>query len=306
MEWKKVFKNVLSVLIVFGGFYIVFTGLDISMVVENLLNVNLVFIGAWLCFFMVTTGLKSYRWKEILNEKGGNLSFFKSYKIYFISFFVNSFVPARAGDFYRGYLSSDDGILDTSVLVVKDRLFDIFVLALYFSILAIIVFDQFLFYIIILSLFFAGFLGVYFFFNYFEEFPIMSDFYSKIRFSFIDNIETDKTFYFLGITVVIWFFDAIKTFMIFNAIGLDLSFVTAMFACIIWSLVSAIPLSPSGLGSVEAVLYVFFTSQGVPRELFTSYLVLARTLITVTSMFVGGFFYSEMVLKDISSTDQSS
>ena len=132
--------------------------------------------------------------------------------------------------------------------------------------------------------------GMYFVFRV-EQIPFLTDHYIKLRKVFIRTMNTDRKFYLVFLTLIIWLLGALRTLMVFDSLGIEIGFVMVCFIAFAWSLSSAIPLTPSGIGSTEAIVFAFLTGLGVSESAVGSFVVLNRFLVISPPLFLGGVLY---------------
>ncbi len=291
MNKLKVFRYVFAFFVVVGGLYYVFYGVEFSEILNSLAGINPFFIILFYFVQIVITFLLSLRWKMIIAEKNVDIGYLESFRFYMITFFFNIFLPARAGDFYRGYITSDHDFIDSSFLIMKEKLFDLILIALIFSILALSLFGEFSGYVFIIGLVvFGGLTAITFLFKV-EKIPFLNHYYEKIRKSFLEIFKTDKTIKFFLITVLIWSLEVLEASLLFYALGVDISLFLITFITFSWSLLSAIPISPAGLGSTDAAVLFILVSSGIFRPDAVSFVVSYRGLLVLFSILLGGYFY---------------
>lgn len=118
-------KNIFALFITVIFTVIVFYNIDFSEVVNTFKNFNLHYLWILGVFFIVIMMIRAFRWKILIPEnksKFGDL-----YLIYMTSNLLNIFLPARAGDIFRGcyfgekYKVSKLNILGT---VAAERILD--------------------------------------------------------------------------------------------------------------------------------------------------------------------------------------
>ncbi len=298
MDKSKKIRIFVSFLVIIVGFYYVFTGVAFSDVFQVIKGLNPLMLLGFFSVQLFITLLMSYRWKCVIGEKGVDLGLWDSFRYYNISFFVNFFLPARAGDLYRGYLSSKKDFIDSSLIVLKERLFDLIVLMFFFSVLVITIFESFTGYLAILFMVLLAGIFTYFFIEKKEELPVLNNWYVLFRSSFIEAVKTKRKTFYLLFTAGIWLVEVLKTYIVFYGLGIESDLFLIAFFTFSWSLVAAIPISPSGLGSSEALTLFILVSYGILRTEAVSLVLMYRGLLVTITLIVGGSFYVRDVLKN--------
>ena len=122
---KKRVKSLIALLITIIFTVIVLNQVDIKDTLEtfNLLNIKYVYF--LVPFFMLIMTMRALRWKVLLPEN--KCSFYNLYEIYMTSNLINIFLPARAGDIFRGvYFGHKFNLSKMNVLgtVAAERILD--------------------------------------------------------------------------------------------------------------------------------------------------------------------------------------
>ena len=98
-----------------------------------------------------------------------------------------------------------------------------------------------------------------------------------------------------GLTVSIWMTEALRLFFVVHALGfadVELGLSGAVFVALIGSLLTAVPLSPAGLGIVEAgVVGVLTVAYGVPLAEATAIALLDRVISVFSIIVLGSIAY---------------
>jgi len=85
-------------------------------------------------------------------------------------------------------------------------------------------------------------------------------------------------FYGLSFSTLSWVFDILRGFFIFKALGLDVSLPVIALVLILAMLVGSLPLLPGGLGSMESVMIIIYTSSGISLAAAGMQTLIDRTL----------------------------
>jgi uncharacterized protein (TIRG00374 family) len=97
------------------------------------------------------------------------------------------------------------------------------------------------------------------------------------------------------LTGAIWMTESLRLFLVIQAFGFDdvtLGLSGAVFVALIGSLLTAVPLSPAGLGIVEAgVVGVLTVAYGVPLPEATAIALLDRVISVFSVIVVGSIAY---------------
>jgi uncharacterized protein (TIRG00374 family) len=97
------------------------------------------------------------------------------------------------------------------------------------------------------------------------------------------------------LTILIWLTEGLRLFLIIQALGfanVSVGLSGALFVALIGSLLTAVPLSPAGLGIVEAgVVGVLHVAYGVPLPEATAIALLDRVISVFSIIIFGSIAY---------------
>lgn len=211
------------------------------------LNITLIFLT------ILTVILGGYRWYLILNSFNVEMTFKKTFKIYYIAFFFNNVLfGSVGGDVLKIHYvikHSKNNKFRNNITILIDRIFGLMGLFFLGIISSLIVLIE---------------IGQYKFFNYSILFLIFSTFtfliiiqlikkknyYLKIRDFFLKTYK--NLFLAFIISIVIFFIVHYSTFVISKFIfNFDISLLQIFFSNFISTIVSALPLTPGGIGLAE-------------------------------------------------------
>lgn len=213
--------------------------------------------------------LRGYRWLLLLRGAGMRVPLRDSTEIIFIGWLVNCLVPAKLGDVYRAYLlrlNFDVSLSRTFGTVFIERVFDLFTISLLGLAAGLWSFrNNISGQIAILlgvGLVFIGLLAVGLFVirnfgrRIITRLPLpqrAAEFYERFE-EGVFSIEARRVPLLALITVLIWATEAMRLYLVVLALGFEfpLGISGAFFVALIASLLTAIPLTPAGLGIVEA------------------------------------------------------
>lgn len=298
-------KTIFSFLVAFVILYILVTSVDVHKTFEIMRSVN---IGMYLLasstmFFSYI--LRGLRWKKLLENVGfvGRLK--DVIEILTLSFFVNTLVPAKLGDVYRGYLMKKnykESISRVMGTVFVERSLDLIAMVLSFSFIILLVFKQIpqnlmlsLKVGVVLSVLLIGFM-------------IIMKYHDERIFRFVPKRTGDifKTFKkgtsdalvsssmgIIGVyTALIWILDGVRMLLVMRASGLDAPFSLAVFVMLAGGLATAFPITPAGLGVVESTVSGLLVLFGVDKGLAVSITLLDRFISYWSFLIIGGLVYA--------------
>ena len=305
-------RTLISFALAIAILYFVLTRLDIDFTAtwETIKSCSpYLYLLAFISYY-ATFPLRAFRWRLLLrnagfdNEGEDDLpSTWRLTGMVMLSWFVNSVMYARLGDAYRAYLFTEDtnaSLSKTMGTVVAERFIDVVIIFSLIVISALVVWHGYTpptINIIMsvglgLVLFVVVFLVVMYFLGgrYSERLP------SRIKSIYgMFHEGTFGSFRQLPVLAIlslgIWALEAGCLFMVIYALGLGdqigwpLPFMV-IFAALVAALLTALPLTPAGLGFVETglvglLIYVFTTPQAL------SVTLLARTITFLSVILFG-------------------
>lgn len=256
--------------------------------------------------------LRGLRWAILVRRTGYHLRVRDGTEIIFLSWLVNCLVPAKLGDVYRAYLlkiNSPVSLSRTFGTVFIERVLDLFaivVLGLAAGFVSFrsglprevqIVFAAGIVFVILLA---VGLLTMR---NFGRRIIVRLPVPERVV-AFYDRFE-EGVYASLGlsalpslvlITGLIWATEATRLYLVVLALGLadvHLGISGAFFIALSASLLTAIPITPAGLGFVEgAVVGLLTIAYGVPQTEALAITVVDRTISVLTIIVLGTIVYA--------------
>jgi hypothetical protein len=254
--------------------------------------------------------LRGYRWSLLLNGAGVATRVRDATEILFISWQVNCLVPAKLGDVYRAYLhraNFGSSLSTTLGTVFIERVFDLFAIALlglasgFWSFRAgLPPYVQFIFalgvaVIVVLAL------GLFTLRNFgrrlIGRLPApqrLATLYDRFE-SGVFAIDRGRVPWIGFLTAVTWSTEAARLYLVVEALGfgdVHLGISGAFFVALAASLLTAIPLTPAGLGVVEAgVVGILTLVYGVPFTEATAIALVDRAISVLSVIAIGSVVY---------------
>ncbi len=297
MDTGKRLKQLASILITAGGFYIVLRNLDLSKAWTALVSADPLYFAAGSIVLVFIYFLMGERWRVILGDKEVEVSQMKAFEQLLVSDFVNSFLPARAGDIYRGYMASGEekSTLDTSVMVLMERVMDVTAITLLLS-LALVSFypgKKFIMYPAAAgALLLIGLAGLYLLWKLEEPpIPLLEKYYSTLRGVIVENFTTTRLVELFLLTVVIWMMGVARTFTVFEALGIPAGIGLITVVTFLWAVIAVLPLTPAGLGATDAAVFLLLASTGFGSAEAAAFIALNRLMLQGVPVILGGSLY---------------
>ena len=255
--------------------------------------------------------LRGLRWAMLLRGTGIRVSTRDSTEIIFLSWLVNCVVPAKLGDVYRAYLlkiNSSASLSRTFGTVFIERVLDLIAIALLGIAAGMwsfrnglpgpiqVVFAIGLVVVAVLSV------GLFTMRNFGRRIlnalpfpPRVLELYDRFEEGVFQAIALRQLPFLGGLTVTIWLTEAFRLFFVVHALNfadVELGLSGVVFVALIGSLLTAVPLSPAGLGIVEAgVVGVLTVAYGVPLAEATAIALLDRVISVFSIIVLGSIGY---------------
>lgn len=296
----KVFnvQTLLSFLVSFLILYLLFSRVNLAGVIDSLARVNLLlYLPAFFIYYLAFP-LRGLRWQVLLGNIGLRKGVVPLTEIIFLSWFANTLVPAKLGDVYRGYLCKKNYGLTISKSVgtiFVERVFDVVSLVLLFGISGFAVFGadlpQAIYASLVMGALIALVILVLIFLvksriligrlparieQYFHEFRAGT---SSVGAGFIRVA---------SLTFLIWLLESASLYIVIMSAGLYVPLPVAVFIAMASALLTALPLTPAGLGTVEFAIMGILVLIGIPPEKGLTVAVLNR-MIGYWSLLIFGF-----------------
>lgn len=298
---------VFAVLLLFLFFKVVLD-IDFAATVDLIRAADPALLLAALVVYYLTFPLRGGRWWYILRKVGTEVRYWMATEILFLSWFVNCLVPAKLGDLYRAFLLKGNvgGSASRTVgTIFVERIADIvviFVLALaagfwsfrgrqrpeldFIFVAGFLLASTLLLFLVVLR--FAG--------QRIERIlpGRVEGFYTRFREGSTAAL-TPRAISVIGsATIVIWLAEGLRVFFVIQALDLpdaQLGISAAVFVALIAALLTAIPLTPAGIGFVEAGIVGALTLYGVSPESAVAIALTDRAISILTVIVLGGIDY---------------
>jgi uncharacterized protein (TIRG00374 family) len=259
--------------------------------------------------YYATFPLRGLRWRFILGRVGTQIGRRDATEILFLSWFVNCLVPAKLGDLYRAYLLKGNyggSISRTVGTIFIERIADIVVI---FALALAAGFWSFRGRSRpeIDALFLAGFvvaailvllvIGLNYFGGHLTRFlpERVADLYERFHEGSTGALTARSLPVIGALTTVVWLLEGVRLFFVIRALDLpdaNLGISASLFVALAGSLLTAIPLTPAGVGFVEAGIVGLLTLYGVVGEPAVAVALTDRAISILTVIVLGGIFYA--------------
>jgi uncharacterized protein (TIRG00374 family) len=258
--------------------------------------------------------IRGHRWATLLKGAGYRVSTRDATEIVFLSWLVNCVVPAKLGDVYRAYLlklNSPVSATRTLGTVFVERILDLFAISILGLAAGYIRFRDSLGQLpVAVQVIFA--LGVAIVVVMAVGLVVLRNFgrrlmgrlplparavtlYERFEEGVFNSVGLRGLPWLGFLTILVWVTEAMRLYFVIQALGfgdLHLGFSGIMFVALIGSLLTAVPLTPAGLGAVEGgVSAVLVTVFGVAGSQAVAILLVDRTLSVFSIVVFGSIAY---------------
>jgi uncharacterized protein (TIRG00374 family) len=287
-------------------FVVALPGFQLGVMVDYILGADPRWLAVAFAIYYLGFPLRGYRWALLLRGIGVRIRVRDSTEIIFVSWLVNSVVPAKLGDVYRAWLLKINYPVSLSATfgtIFIERVFDLVAIVvlglgaafwsfrdnLPDSVRIIMGLGVIVVVVLAVALFTLRNFGA----RLVHRLPLptrivkLYDLFEEGVFS----LERRQVPLVALLTVLIWTTEALRLLFVVDALGFDISLGIsgAFFVALVASLLTAVPFTPAGLGIVEAGIVGLLTViyRADPTE--AAAIALVDRAISVLSVIVLGF-----------------
>jgi glycosyltransferase 2 family protein len=283
----------------------------LSQVPDLILQANPALVLLAFIVFYLGFPLRGYRWARLLRETGFGIGVKDSVEILYLSWFVNCVVPAKLGDVYRAYLLKMNSVASLSRTfgtVFIERILDIFAIAILGLAAGFYSFRldmppaiRLVFVVGIVVVVVLG-VGLFTMRNFGRRIltrlpfpPRILELYERFEEGVFGAVGIRHLPMLAFVTGLIWMTEGLRLYLVVQALGFDdvsLGLSGAVFVALIGSLLTAIPLSPAGLGFAQAgVIGVLTVAYKVPLPEATAITILDWVISVLSIIVFGAILY---------------
>lgn len=290
-------------------------GLDIDLALtwQHIRQANPWLLLLGLGIFYLTFPLRALRWRMLLRNAevpvdAGRQSWASLpalIEYIYLSWFANCIVPAKLGDAYRGYLLKQNGKISFASAfgtIFAERLLDMLGLFGLLVLSAWITFGThmpdgtqivFSFGALLVLAILGGLAGMRWLSPLIRRFipQRLHQIYSRFEQAALSSFSPAVLPRLILFTGAIWLLEGLRLFCVIEALGSEvatLSLAAIIFIALASSLLTALPITPAGLGVVESTITLVLTLFGINQNLGIAVTFLDR-LINFWSIVIGGF-----------------
>ncbi len=308
---RTILSIVVPIVLVVLVFRLAFN-VDLASLVRGVEQADWLWLAVAFVVFYAGFPLRGYRWARILAATRFRVGTGDATEILFLSWLVNCLVPAKLGDVYRAYLlklnAPVSSLSRTFGTVFIERLLDIFAIAVlglaagfwsfrtgfppeiqFVVALGIGVVVALVALLLTLRNFGRGILVRL-------RVPHrLVELYDKFEEGVFGAVGARQLPPLLVLTALIWATEGFRLFFVVKALGfpdVELGLSGAFFVALIGSLLTAVPLSPAGLGTVElGVSAVLVYAYGIPQTEAATIVIVDRLISVFSIIVLGGILY---------------
>jgi uncharacterized protein (TIRG00374 family) len=308
-------RTIISILVplVIIVVFVLLNGDQLAQVPEKILKANPLLVLAALGVYYLGFPLRGYRWSLLLRGTGFHCPTRDATEIIFLSWLVNCVVPAKLGDVYRAYLlklNSAASLSRTFGTVFIERILDLFAIVIlglaagFWSfrgglppeIQVVVGIGVGLVVVLAAGLLFLRNAGA----RLLAVLPLprretILELYVRFEEGVFGAIGWRALPRLLVITGLVWGTESLRLWLVVQAFGfpdVSLGLSGAVFVALIGSLLTAVPLSPAGLGIVEAgIVGVLTLVYNVPLVEASAIALVDRVISVFSVIILGSIAY---------------
>jgi glycosyltransferase 2 family protein len=268
----------------------------------------LLLAGAFVAHYL-TFPLRAWRWRYLLGRAGQRVGFRDATEIFSLSWFVNVLAPARLGDLYRAYLlrsTTRTPLPPTFGTLLIERAADIlgvFVIAVaagFWSFGGNVSGEA-------RTLLFVGIglaagvvlltIGLIRARRWLIEHlpPRMARAWAGVHDGAVSSLTPRAVVTIGAVTGAAWLLEGLRLYLVVASLDLaeiGIGFSTAVFVALIAAMFSILPLTPAGIGFVEAGAIYALTLYGVPSDAAATAALMDRSITLVSVLLFGSILYA--------------
>lgn len=290
-------KAAINIVVAGAVFYFLLSRVDLGDVTSAIADADPVLLLAAAAVYYVSIPLRGARWRRLLQNSGYEPGLGRTTGILFAAMFVNTVLPAKMGDVYRGYMSRKQlGTTMSRALgtIYAERLYDAGSLFLLSVATSYLVFGGQLpgellkalgvGLVVIALLLTVAFLPVSA-----KRFGRLSGAVAEFRKGIRLSRGSMPTV--LVLTGLVWAAESARLFLVAAALGISVSPSLAVFTALAGAFVTSMPLTPAGLGAVEGTITGVLLLAGFGWSDALTLALLDRAISYWSLMLTGGIYY---------------
>jgi len=308
LNWKTIGSIIFGVVLLVLLFRYVFNQ-DLGEIWTRISHANPAFLLLAFVAYYLTFPLRGFRWAYLLRSSGTPVAVTDATEILFLSWFVNCVVPAKLGDVYRAYLlrgnygASMSRTVGTIFIERSADIVVIFALALaagFWSFRGRSRPD-------VDAVFFVGFLvaaalvalliALRFYGHRLTRLlpGRVAELYERFHEGSTGSLTRRTLPLVVVVTVAIWILEGFRLYFVIRALNLPevgLGISASIFVTLIGALLTAVPLTPAGVGFVEAAIVIALGFYGIAGGPASAVALTDRAISILSVIVLGGILYA--------------
>lgn len=289
-KWMTRIQRGLGILIAIAALAWVILRIDLSQTLTAIAASDFRVLLLGFAGFYLTVPLRAVRWRILLLQVEGAVPLGFLMRTIFQAWFVNCSLPGRAGDLYAAYLMrSRCGLSMTrsAATIFTARVLDLSVL---FALVAFVFFAYFRHLIpsgvrtlvysgLVMGVALAAFLLVMVFARGLAIRvlpPRLGYYYDRFVGAFVGSLRRIPTL--LALTLALWLLEAVRLSCVLVALGASPPWGWVVFLALAAAVLTTLPITPGGLGTVELFYLEMFPIAGIPTELVGGIILMDRVI----------------------------
>jgi glycosyltransferase 2 family protein len=306
LNWRTIASVIFAIVLLVLAFNTL--GVNLGATWQLILSANVGLLALAFAAYYLTFPIRAFRWRYVLARVGTRVRFPDAMEILFLSWFVNCVVPAKLGDLYRAYLLKGHNGASASRTVGTifiERIADIIVIfglalaAGYWSFrgrsmpqVDVI----FLVGFVLALLLIAAVIALRVWGRRVARFlpKRLADLWERFHEGSTRAL-TPTALPVIGVsTVSIWVLEGARLYFVIHALdipGVNLGISASIFVALVAALLTAMPLTPAGIGFVEAGIAGALLIYGVSPESAAAVALTDRGISILSVIVIGGIVY---------------
>ncbi|HEU5319002.1 MAG TPA: lysylphosphatidylglycerol synthase transmembrane domain-containing protein [Chloroflexota bacterium] len=279
-----------------------YTNVDLGDIAAEIRRVDGRLYALAIASYVLTFPFRGVRWQRLLRNAGVRLPVLPLTEVIFISWFVNSVLPGKIGDIYRGYMIKREhgvSLSRTVGTVVAERVVDLLCLILVLGVTGTLVLRSRVSPVVDgiihagwigFAVLVAGMIAAYFFGSRLAAFfpNRVQVIYERFAHGTFSSFTLRSAPLLVLLTILAWSAEAARLYFVVSALDVPgIGPLAALFTVAAISLSLIVP-TPGGLGGVEAAFVLVLAVFGVDRSLAVAVALLDR-VISYYSLIIFGF-----------------
>ena len=306
LNWKTIASVVFALAVLALAFRTL--GVNLGATLELIAGANIGFLALAFIAYYLTFPVRGFRWRYVLDRVGTKVGFRDATEILFLSWFVNCVVPAKLGDLYRAYLlKGNTGASGSRTVgtIFIERIADIIVI--FFLALAAGFWSFrgrsrpevdliFLIGFVIAAVLVVVVVALRVWGDRVGKHlpPRFADLWERFHEGSTGALTLGALPVIGAATVTIWLLEGARLYFVIRALDLPdagLGISASVFVALVAALLTAMPLTPAGIGFVEAGIAGVLLIYGVPENAAAAVALTDRGISILTVIVLGGLLY---------------